>query len=117
MVALNYLTNEVAGAIDNYMSILSHIGYKSYCAVDKLLVFSFIEELLNKFSMVVTQEDYDIISKVVNCFYGSCMIPFPYYVEKTKEESYVPIFYYDYFRLTEDGELRITEDNEFRLKI
>lgn len=115
MAALDYLTKEVAGAIDNYMSILSHVGYKSYCAVDKLLVYSFIEELLDKFRFVVTKEDYDTIAKVINCFYGSCIIPFPYYVNKPTEEEETPIFYYDYFRLSEEKDLRVDENNEIRL--
>lgn len=116
MAALDYLTKEVAGAIDRYMTILSHIGYKSYCAVDKLLVYSFIEEILSRFSSVVTEDDYDSMAKVLNCLYGSCMIPFPYYVENTIEPEETPLFYYDYFRITEDDELRSTENNELRLK-
>lgn len=116
MAALDYLTKEVAGAVDRYMSVLSHIGYKSYCAVGKLLVYSFIEEILDKFSSAVTEDDYNSMANVINCFYGSCMIPFPYYIEKTKEEEEVPLFYYDYFRLSEDSKLRAAENNELRLK-
>ena len=116
MAALDYLTKEVAGAIDRYMSILSHVGYKSYCAVDKLLVYSFIEEILNKFSSAVTEDDYNLMARVINCFYGSCMIPFPYYIEKNKEKEEVPLFYYDYFRLSENSKLRVTENNKLRLK-
>ena len=67
MAALDYLTKEVAGAVDRYMSILSHVGYKSYCAVDKLLVYSFIEEILTKFSTAVTEDDYNSMAKALNC--------------------------------------------------
>ena len=116
MAALDYLTKEVAGAVDRYMFVLSHVGYKSYCAVDKLLVYSFIEEILNKFSTVVTEDDYNLMAKTLNCLYGSCMIPFPYYVESTIEPEEAPLFYYDYFRLSEDNNLRVTENNDLRLK-
>lgn len=116
MAALDYLTKEVAGAVDRYMAVLSHIGYKPYCAVDKLLVYSFIEEILSRFSSVVTEDDYNSMANVLNCLYGSCMIPFPYYVENTVEPEETPLFYYDYFRITEDDELRSTENNELRLK-
>ena len=61
MAALDYLTKEVAGAVDRYMSILSHVGYKSYCTVDKLLVYSFIEEILTKFNTAVTEDDYNFL--------------------------------------------------------
>lgn len=117
MAALDYLTKEVAGAIDRYMAVLSHVGYKSYCAVDKLLVYSFIEEILSRFSFIVTESDYDSMAKVLNCFYGSCMIPFPYYVENTIESKETPLLYYDYFRITEDNKLRSTENNKLRLKL
>ena len=116
MAALDYLTKEVAGAVDRYMSILSHVGYKSYCTVDKLLVYSFIEEILTKFNIAVTEDDYNSMANVLNCLYGSCMIPFPYYVESTIEPEETPLFYYDYFRLSEDNNLRATENNNLRLK-
>lgn len=117
VAALNNISQEVAGAIERYFSILSHVGYKSYCEVDKLLVFIFIEELLNKFSFVLTEKDYDTLANVVNCFYGSCMIPFPYYIDSKKEEEELPVFFYEYFRLSEDNLLRATENNSLRLNI
>ena len=80
MAALDYLTKEVAGAVDRYMSILSHVGYKSYCAVDRLLVYSFIEEILTKFSTAVTEDDYNLMANVLNCLYGFCMISLQFYV-------------------------------------
>lgn len=116
MVVLKYLTKEVAGAVDRYMSILSHVGYKSYCAVNKLLVYFFIEEILTKFNTAVTEKDYNLIANVLNCLYGSCMIPFPYYVESTIEPEETSLFYYDYFRLSENNNLRATENNNLRLK-
>ena len=116
MAALDYLTKEVAGAVDRYISILSYVGYKSYCAVDRLLVYSFIEEILTKFSTAVTEYDYNLIANVLNCLYGSCMIPFPYYVESTIEPEETPLFYYDYFRLSEDNNFRATENNTLRFK-
>ena len=116
MAALDYLTKDVVRAIDRYMSILSYVGYKSYCEVNKLIVYFFIEEILSKFNLVVTEKDYNIMANVVNYLYGSCMIPFPYYIDKTKEEEEVPVFYYDYFRITEEDELRTSENNELRVQ-
>ena len=65
MAALDYLTKEVAGAVDRYMSVLSHVGYKSYCAVNKLLVYSFIDEILNKFNTAVTEDYNNILAYVI----------------------------------------------------
>ena len=96
MAVLDNLTKEVAGALSRYMYVLSHIGYKTYCAVDKLLVYSFIEELLDRFSLAVTEDDYNSVAKTLNCLYGSCLIPFPYYVGKSRGTENTPIFFYDY---------------------
>ena len=56
------------------------------------------------------------MANVLNCLYGSCMIPFPYYVKSTSESEEVPLFYYDYFRMSEDNNLKTTENNNLRLK-
>lgn len=92
MAALDYLDSNLADTMDKYMAILSRVGYKSYCAVDKLLVYMFIEELLADFKDSVTEEDYNSMANVINCFYGSCLMPFPRYVGNS--ESNTPIFYY-----------------------
>ena len=75
-----------------------------------------IEEILTKFNTAVTEDDYNSMANVLNCLYGSCMIPFPYYVESTIEPEETPLSYYNYFRLSEDNNLRATENNNLRLK-
>lgn len=72
------LTNEAFNAVDRYFKVLSHTGYKSQNEVNKLMVFLFIEEILNgPMSEFITPEDKSIIDNSLNCLYGSCMIPFP----------------------------------------
>lgn len=112
MGALNCLKEEVSNAINKYMFTLRQLGYKSYCSTNKLLVFTFIEELLSKCNFIITEDDYNTMANAVNCLYGSCMIPFPNYVTDTTE---IPIFHYDYFRITEDNQMRLSEDNNLRL--
>jgi hypothetical protein len=85
VAALKFISKEVSEALNSYMSVLSHIGYKSYCSVEKLLVYTFIEEILDICKTAVTEEDYNTLSNVVNCLYGSCMIPFPYYLEHNNQ--------------------------------
>lgn len=76
------LTNEVFEALDRYFYILSKQGYKNYCEVNKLLVLSFIEELLTgPMSSMVTEEDYWVIMRGVSCLGGSCLIPYALYKE------------------------------------
>lgn len=70
--------DEVSEALNRYFSILSHTGYKSYSEVNKLLVLSFIEEIIcGPMSEFITEDDHRIISSSMICLYGSCMIPFP----------------------------------------
>lgn len=73
------LTNKVFEALERYFYILSKQGYKDYCEVNKLLVISFIEELLTgPMSSMVTEEDYWVI---MSCLEGSCLIPYALYKE------------------------------------
>lgn len=66
-------------AFTRYFNILSKLGYKSYNDVNKLLVISFIEELLTgKLSSFITRDDYRSIVNVVYCIMGNnCLITLP----------------------------------------
>lgn len=81
MAVLNNLGFDIVEALDRYYNVLSHTGYKSYCEVNNLLILSFIEELLSKCKGLITEEDYNYLSKVVECLHGSCLIPFTKYIE------------------------------------
>lgn len=70
--ALKTLSKRVAVLLHNYMTALKYIGYKRYCTVDKLLVFLFIEEMVNDESIIVTKEDFNSIVKVMNCLQEPC---------------------------------------------
>ena len=70
--------NIVSSSLERYFSSLSHIGYKSYSEVNKLLVLLFIEEILcGPMSEFITEEDRKSIYSATVCLYGSCMIPYP----------------------------------------
>lgn len=108
------LTREVYDAINRYFSVLSHIGYKSYDQVDRLLVMAFIEELLNgSMSQFITEEDYIAITNGLYCLYGTCMIPFPEY--KRTIAVIAPKLPEEY-RITETGSFRALESQEQRVK-
>lgn len=108
------ITNDVYNAVDRYFSVLSHLGYKSYSEVNKLLVYCFIEEILTgPMSYYVTEKDYAIITGALECLYGTCMMPFPNYKE-SMSEPVVNVF--DPYRITEEGVLRDTENSELRVK-
>lgn len=68
-------------SLERYFNALSKLGYKSYSEVDKLLVFIFIQELLDsECESFITEDDYKAINQALCCLYGSsCLIPYPEY--------------------------------------
>lgn len=108
------IVNEVNDSLVRYFNTLTHSGYKSYKDVNRLLVFTFIEELLyGPLSQFIDDEDYNIINSAVECLYGDCMIPYPTY-----KESYDTIVkpLLDKYRITEDNINRLSEDSLLRVK-
>lgn len=72
------LSNEVANVLDRYFTSLSNSGYKSYEDVNKIIIYTFIEELLcGPMSEFVTKDDYKSIMALLYCLYDSCNIPIP----------------------------------------
>lgn len=108
------LSDEVYNAITRYFSVLSHTGYKSYNEVYKLIVFSFIEELLyGPLSEFITEKDYNTIMRSLDCIYGSCMIPYPEY--KRTYDSVVKGMHGKY-RISEDRIIRSSESFNIRVE-
>ena len=78
IVVAMVLHDKIYNSLNNYFSLLSHTGYKSYSEVYKLLVLSFIEEMISgDIKEYLTEEDYKYISSAMECLYGSCIIPYP----------------------------------------
>lgn len=79
-------------ALSKYFTHLSNVGYFKQSDVDKLIVLTFIQELLDRdFRGLVTEDDYNYIVKAMYCLYGSsCLIPYPdYYSTKTRGIMYI----------------------------
>lgn len=101
------ITNDAFEATQRYFSVLSHMGYKPDREVDKLLILLFLEEMLTgSMSYFITEADYNEINNAMYCLYGTCMIPFPAYKQAASEV--VPRVL-DEYRITECGELRVTD--------
>lgn len=65
-----------------YFTSLSHYGYRNEDEVKKLLLYTYIHELVNTTSIVISEEDYKHIENALYCIYGtSCLIPYPKYCE------------------------------------
>lgn len=105
-----------AEALRRYFKTLSQIGYKGYDSVHKLLILLYIQEIFTGvMSLYITEEDYRVMQRVLNCLYGTtCLIPYPEYANGTSI-SEIPVANLNTFRITQDGNLRITEQNSLRI--
>lgn len=104
-------------SLKKYYNHLFNTGYAVPSDTEKLLVYTFIEEIF-EYSLVpyIEEEDYLTIGNALNCLYGStCVLPHPeikcsnYFLP---EEIGTPVVE---FRRSEDGTLRDSEDGVPRI--
>ncbi len=66
-----------------YFMSLANYGFRSERDVKKLLMYVYIQELVNTTSIVIPEEDYKHLENALYCLYGStCLIPYPNYCER-----------------------------------
>ena len=121
---ISKIPEQLMQTIDNYYNILEQTGYYNYSSVCKILVLSFIDDLLNtEFNSFISEDDYKLIADILNCFTSSdCLIPYSEFTEYTNvTNSYIdkkdnPSVLASYSnRITEDYNLRIAQDSSFRI--
>ena len=102
------ITKLVSKSIDSYFQSLSVLGYRKQTDVDALIIYSFIEELLTgPMRVFITEDDYKAIGAALNCLQGTCLIPYQQY----QGSSLFGDFEVTAPRITEDNNIRVTEDN------
>jgi hypothetical protein len=112
------LLNQVANSVGVYFNALTQFGYKKQDDVNRLLVYSFIEEFLTgEMRYYITEEDYKLIERALSCLYGSsCLIPYPQYINndylfgRWNNTNLISA------RFTEDSNIRVTENDLVRFK-
>ena len=111
------VTNIAIEALRRYFDSLFKFGYKNYADVERLIILTFLEEMLSyNYFGYVTEEDYNSIIKSMYCLAGdTCIIDFPSYatydsIIRDYVNKIIP-------RESEDGNLRISEDCEIREKV
>lgn len=106
------LVYDVNDSLRKYFHTLSSVGYKGYSDVYRLLVYIFLEGILNNMGMYITEKDYSDIDKALYCLYGtSCAIPYPDY----KRTFHVPRNkVLSKYRISENNILRSTEEMNIR---
>ena len=112
------IINDVFNSIGTYFNALTQFGYKKQGDVDKLLVYSFIEEMLTgEMRFFVTEADYRLIEQALSCLYGSsCLIPYPQYANDDYLFGHIESGGLISLRITEDSNIRFTEDDRVRFK-
>lgn len=79
------INNLVSESLNRYFDTLKYSGYIKYKDVYKLVVSTFILDILDgEFGDLISEEDYKAMDNVLHCFYGSsCLIPYPTYKQNT----------------------------------
>ena len=112
------LLNQVSESIGVYFNALTQFGYKKQSDVNKLLMYTFIEELLTgEMRYYITEEDYRLIERALSCLYGSsCLIPYPHYINNDYLFGHWGDNSLTSVRFTENNNVRFTENDLIRFK-
>lgn len=113
---MEQVTNIALNALKNYFNSLSKLGYKNDKEVGKLLVLLYIEEIVTSGLNTLTEEEFNVIMNTLNCLASStCLIEFPsYFVYDDITHDTLNNFS---FRITEDSNIRVCEQEVIRTKI
>ena len=111
-------TIEAYKALYDYFNHLSKTGYMRYDTVYKLIVFLFVDEILHDYLYFnPTEEDYQIIANMMQCLYGTCLLPYPEFrrnlpfVNIDDEADRLRETEWDVLRQTQSESTRIIESN------
>lgn len=74
---MDNITIKTKEALINYFNHLSNFGYRNYTSVYRLLVISFLEELLDgQYKCIITEDNLRDIMRALDCLYNNeCLIP------------------------------------------
>lgn len=108
--------DDLWSSLTHYFNALKWFGHRSERDTNKLTIYTFLIELLTgDMRDYITEADYRAIEKALYCLYGSsCLISYPQY----QNEDYLFGRYnmHPTMRITEDSNVRHTEDSFVRLK-
>lgn len=112
------MTLEAYEALQSYFGHIGKTGYMRYDNVFRLIAFLFVEKMLHAYTTFDMSEcDYAVIEDFLHCLYGTCLIPYPEFVDNIPQldsdadPDYLREVEWDIVRQTEDGKLRVIESN------
>ena len=95
-----------------YYNTLSKVGYVDRSSINSLIISNWVNKVLDgEYDMVVTDEQYKLLSNLYLCVAGNCLVPYQQYCGKVVVNKYVPG---RNLRITEISENRFLEDNTVR---
>ena len=72
------MDNQIFNSLDQYFKTLSNYGYMSYDHTYDMMLMIIIQDIITKFACIITQEDYQMMSSLLENKYGtSCLMPYP----------------------------------------
>lgn len=108
------LNEELLNSLNIYFSTLSKFGYVNYTDVNKLIVISFLQDIVEGlFTDLISEADYKVITNAINGLKGSsCLLPYKEYYREVSLKLKNNLLYP---RITEEYMLRTSEYNNFRV--
>ena len=101
----------ISEALNKFYKTLSYTGNVSAKTTTQLLLATYLRDFLEDYQGLINEEDYNAISKVLDCMYGTCYMPYSSYNKMLP----APVFYVQkYTRLSETSQLRLSEQGEMR---
>lgn len=74
------MDNQIFNSLDQYFKTLSNYGYMSYDHTYDMMLMIIVQDIITNFACIITQEDYQMMSSLLECKYGaSCLMPYPEY--------------------------------------
>lgn len=106
--------------LKNYYNLLSKTGYCNIETVKKLIVLDFIDSFVNDYSVYITEDILKVLNKAIKCCNRDCPIDYPIIQDSILHKIYKDTDINSNIdvisRVTEDNNLRILEEDEYRIK-
>lgn len=72
------MDNQIFNSLDQYFKTLSNYGYMSYDHTYDMMLMIIVQDIITNFACIITQEDYQMMSSLLECKYGtSCLMSYP----------------------------------------
>lgn len=106
------MVDALANGFEKYYNTVTKLGYADINAVNKLIVATWINDvLMGRYDKIVNEQEYKILENLYMCMEGSCFVPYSNYcrtaaVNVSFDRDYIRTTENDLERLLQSGNLR-----------